>query len=74
MTGSETNHPTNESLYQPTNEPFPLHVSPERTFSMLVESWPIDRVKPYERNPRVNDGAVDAVVTEAARMNARTSG
>ena len=28
---------------------------------MLVESWPIDRVKPYERNPRINDGAVDAV-------------
>ena len=28
---------------------------------MLVEMWPIERVKPYERNPRKNDGAVDAV-------------
>ena len=28
---------------------------------MLVELWPIERVKPYERNPRVNDSAVDAV-------------
>ena len=28
---------------------------------MNVEQWPTDRVKPYERNPRVNDSAVDAV-------------
>ena len=28
---------------------------------MLVELWPIERVKPYDRNPHVNDGAVDAV-------------
>ena len=28
---------------------------------MLVELWPIERVKPYERNPRVNDSAVDAI-------------
>jgi hypothetical protein len=28
---------------------------------MLVELWPIERVKPYFRNPRVNDSAVDAV-------------
>jgi DNA modification methylase len=28
---------------------------------MNVEMWPIERVKPYESNPRVNDGAVDAV-------------
>ena len=29
---------------------------------MQVDLWPIERVKPYDRNPRVNDGpAVDAV-------------
>ncbi len=28
---------------------------------MKVELWPIARVKPYEKNPRHNDGAVDAV-------------
>ena len=28
---------------------------------MHVELWPIERVKPYFRNPRVNDAAVDAV-------------
>ena len=26
-----------------------------------VELWDIERVKEYERNPRCNDGAVDAV-------------
>jgi DNA modification methylase len=29
---------------------------------MHVELWPIDRVKPYHRNPRINDSAIDAVV------------
>jgi len=28
---------------------------------MQIESWPIDRVHPYQKNPRRNDGAVDAV-------------
>jgi DNA modification methylase len=28
---------------------------------MKIEMWPVERVKPYENNPRVNDGAVDAV-------------
>ena len=28
---------------------------------MLVELWPIERVKPYFGNPQVNDAAVDAV-------------
>lgn len=27
---------------------------------MKVEEWPIDKVKPYENNPRDNDGAVEA--------------
>ncbi len=38
---------------------------------MLVESWPIDRVKPYERNPRINDGAVDAVAKSLAEFGFR---
>jgi len=38
---------------------------------MLVESWPVDRVKPYERNPRVNDGAVDAVAKSLAEFGFR---
>lgn len=29
---------------------------------MLVEMKPIDSIKPYEKNPRKNDGAVDAVI------------
>ena len=29
--------------------------------SMVVESWPVDRVVPYEKNPRRNDAAVDSV-------------
>jgi DNA modification methylase len=28
---------------------------------MNVEQWPIDRIVPYENNPRINDAAVDAV-------------
>ncbi|MBL9118594.1 MAG: ParB N-terminal domain-containing protein, partial [Phycisphaerae bacterium] len=29
---------------------------------MRVELRPIESVRPYERNPRINDAAVDAVV------------
>ncbi len=28
---------------------------------MKVEMWALDRVKPYEKNPGINDKAVDAV-------------
>ncbi|MGV3483346.1 MAG: DNA modification methylase [Planctomycetaceae bacterium] len=38
---------------------------------MLVELWPIDRVKPYERNPRINDGAVDAVAKSITEFGFR---
>lgn len=31
------------------------------TTSLQIEMWTLDRVRPYENNPRVNDGAVDAV-------------
>jgi DNA modification methylase len=29
---------------------------------MHVEMWSLDRIKPYENNPRINDNAVDAVI------------
>ena len=29
---------------------------------MQVEMWSLDRIKPYENNPRINDNAVDAVI------------
>src|SRR5262245_22813287 len=28
---------------------------------MQIELWPISKIRPYPNNPRVNDGAVDAV-------------
>ncbi|MFV0443621.1 MAG: ParB N-terminal domain-containing protein, partial [Planctomycetaceae bacterium] len=28
---------------------------------MQVETWPIDRLIPYVKNPRLNDDAVEAV-------------
>ncbi|HEX3818808.1 MAG TPA: hypothetical protein VHW45_00665 [Candidatus Sulfotelmatobacter sp.] len=31
----------------------------DSTESTRVEVWPIDRLVPYARNPRKNDGAVD---------------
>lgn len=30
---------------------------------MHIEQWPVERVKPYDKNPRRNDSAVDAVAT-----------
>jgi ParB-like chromosome segregation protein Spo0J len=29
---------------------------------MTIETWSVDRLVPYERNPRKNDGAVDRMV------------
>jgi DNA modification methylase len=29
--------------------------------AMQVETWVVDRLRPYDKNPRINDGAVDAV-------------
>ncbi|MFV0444381.1 MAG: DNA modification methylase [Planctomycetaceae bacterium] len=31
------------------------------TTTMQVETWPIDRLVPYDKNPRLNDDAVEAV-------------
>src|SRR6188474_2621717 len=38
---------------------------------MLVELWPIERVKPYDRNPRLNDDAIDAVATSIKEFGFR---
>jgi DNA modification methylase len=38
---------------------------------MQVELWPIERVKPYQRNPRQNDGAVDAVAASIKEFGFR---
>lgn len=44
----------------PTPQP-PAKIPPPRTAELHVELWHVDRVKPYDRNPRVNDSAVEAV-------------
>jgi len=41
------------------------------TTPLAVESWPLERVKPYPGNPRVNDGAVDAVAESIRRFGFR---
>ncbi len=38
---------------------------------MKIEQWNIDRVKPYENNPRLNDDAVDAVGTSIREFGFR---
>jgi ParB-like chromosome segregation protein Spo0J len=38
---------------------------------MLVELWTIERIKPYERNPRQNDGAADAVAASIKEFGFR---
>lgn len=38
---------------------------------MKIEQWKIDRVKPYENNPRINDDAVDAVAASIREFGFR---
>ena len=38
---------------------------------LVVESWPVDRPKPYPGNPRVNDEAVDAVAASIRQFGFR---
>lgn len=38
---------------------------------MKVEFWPISRVKPYDKNPRLNDDAVDAVAASIREFGFR---
>ena len=39
--------------------------------AVKLENWPIDRIKPYERNPRANDAAVEAVAESIKRFGFR---
>jgi ParB-like chromosome segregation protein Spo0J len=38
---------------------------------MKIELWPLSRVKPYPNNPRMNDGAVDAVAASLREFGFR---
>jgi DNA modification methylase len=38
---------------------------------MRIEMWPVERVKPYESNPRINDDAVDAVAASIREFGFR---
>src|SRR5262245_62080347 len=38
---------------------------------MRIELWPLSRVRPYPGNPRINDGAVDAVATSIRQFGFR---
>lgn len=38
---------------------------------MHIELWPLERVKPYERNPRINDSAVDSVAASLREFGFR---
>ncbi len=38
---------------------------------MKVEMWTLDRVKPYDKNPRLNDDAVDSVVNSIEQFGFR---
>ena len=41
---------------------------------MQIEMWPIERVKPYERNPRINDDAVASVAASLKEYGWRQPG
>src|SRR5207244_12636247 len=43
----------------------------KRRVSMYVELRPIDTIRPYENNPRVNDPAVDAVAASIRQFGFR---
>src|SRR4051812_36548758 len=38
---------------------------------MQIELWPIERVKPYDRNPRINEPAVDSVAASIREFGFR---
>jgi ParB-like chromosome segregation protein Spo0J len=38
---------------------------------MQIELWPIERVKPYHRNPRINDSAVASVAASICEFGFR---
>ena len=38
---------------------------------MKIEMWPLANVKPYEKNPRKNEGAIEAVAKSIAEFGFR---
>jgi hypothetical protein len=36
-----------------------FNLIPKKDLSMLIQNLPLDQIKPYEQNPRLNDSAVD---------------
>jgi ParB-like chromosome segregation protein Spo0J len=38
---------------------------------MQIETWPIDRLIPYDKNPRINDDAVEAVMASIREFGFR---
>src|SRR3990167_580863 len=38
---------------------------------MKIELWKLDRIKPYDKNPRINDKAVDAVAESIRQFGFR---
>jgi ParB-like chromosome segregation protein Spo0J len=38
---------------------------------MKIDQWPLSKVKPYPNNPRINDGAVDAVAASLREFGFR---
>ena len=44
------------------------------TTTMQVETWPIDRLIPYDKNPRLNDDAVEAVARSIEEFGFRQPG
>jgi DNA modification methylase len=51
--------------------PFVLPGPNEREAHMLVEERPIGEIRPYDRNPRLNDDAVDAVAASIKEFGFR---
>ncbi len=39
--------------------------------TMKVEMWPLDKVKPYEKNPRKNEAAIDAIAKSITEFGFR---
>ncbi len=66
----------NIERHGPIDQVQPKERKPTDSFSMpvqnmKVEMWTLDRIKPYDKNPRINDGAVDAVAKSIQSFGVR---
>jgi len=46
---------------RPVSLASPIQKNPTCLAQLRVEYWPVERLKPYERNPRKNDKAVEQI-------------